>query len=48
MSTFTVRYLDDAGGVVERTIRAWHAAAAERTCCHRFGGSLHTAQEIPS
>lgn len=46
MSTFIVKFLTEAGDLAERTVRAWHAAAAERTCCHLYGGDFHTAQEI--
>ena len=48
MSAFLVRYIDDAGGVVERFIKAWHAAAAERSVAITFGGSFHTAIEVQS
>ena len=48
MSAFLVRYIDDAGGVAERFIKAWHASAAERTVAVTFGGNFHTAQEVAS
>ena len=48
MSAFTVRYIDNTGGIVERFIRAWHAAAAERTIALTFGGTFHTATEVQS
>ena len=48
MSAFTVTYLDDQGSLIERFVRAWHAAAAERTIALTFGGMFHTAQEVQS
>ena len=45
MSTFQVQFLDDQGSLVGRFIRAWHAAAAERTIALTFGGTFHTATE---
>ena len=45
MCTFTVNYIDDQGNPVSRFIKAWHAAAAERTTFHLFGGTFHTALE---